>query len=177
MNKEEALTRLTKLENEAKELRKILEETPPACAEVPAAPRSLLTRPEPGSGVHYYRTIGEWDTPSTHIACNVDRKEYKGGNYFQSLELAKKYRDAIRTLLLLRHQPGTTHLQDTTLDKRFIDFLGTCNLRVSPGGPFEYRIMGLSPAFISEHWALRAIENVGKDRILDMAKTLSHYLY
>src|SRR5690606_13974996 len=103
MDKTKALERLTALESEASALRKIIEAPEPA--------PSLLTKPKLRSRVYYWAvghtTGGGTLTTNSLQACSLDPEVYVTGNIFQTEALAQSYAEAIDTMLLLRHQPGT----------------------------------------------------------------------
>lgn len=169
MNKQQALDRLSALENEAKALRDIIE--------APEKQDSLLTKPVPESDEKYY-TIGGIPplggfTPIARTARTLENK-CLGGNFFQSQEIAGHYAKALNTFLLLRHQPGT----DVPSDGRgqwFIE-LHEDNLLIGMVCRIEYKINGISPPFTTRYFAEQAINAVGKDNIIHMFKTF-HGIY
>jgi len=165
------LERLTKLEAEAAELRKLLTK--------PAPPRSLLTKPEPRDGSQYWAlSFGQYcELVSVEgCACSSEVGFYAHGNLFQSEVIAKAYAEALDTLLLLRHQPGSERAcgDRTQYIIRLTGDMG--RLRVAGFDDTRLKAEYVTPCFVSQHWADLAIETVGADRILRMFKTL-HGVY
>lgn len=170
MDKTAALTRLNALESEAQALRKILEAPEPAA--------SLLTKPEPGNNDTYWavgRTCGPTYSLSVGKMCATERdlQAYSHGNLFQSKELAQAYAEAIDTMLLLRHQPGTVPAAD--LSQVYIntkDSGARCNTATDSN--IFSKMYRLSPCFAIHEQAQAAIDVVGEQRILRMFKTFHH---
>lgn len=169
MDKAQALARLQALENETAALRKIIE--------APEVAGSLLTKPEPGSFKDY------WGLKSSGVsqiradgfcANNSDSEAYAHGSIFQSKELAAAYADAIETMLLLRHQPGTVEAENGGWQ---------CIITIADDGKdvivygfdtISEKAGQISPVFSEQEHALAAINTIGADRILRMFKTLHH---
>lgn len=116
---------------------------------VDAAPKSLLC--EDGIGAH----------------CISNRME---NSYVGDVATAIRYADALDTLLLLRHQPGTEAASDGK-DQWLIDTSDDgLTLDYWMGAHFKLRF--ISPCFASDADAQAAIDTIGADRILRMFHTL-----
>lgn len=170
MNKNEALERLTALESEAAALRKIIEAPEPA--------PSLLTKPEPLSRQDYWCI-----TDSTDICEAVFRvkdgaarhaSHYVGGNIFTNEAVAKAYTEAIDTLLLLRHQPGTVAPVHDEAQCVIEPKVGATVPYVQEWNNLDTKVSRLSPCFGTHGQAQAAIDAIGADRIERMWKTLHH---
>lgn len=173
IDKQTALQRLASIENEAQELRKIIEAPEPA--------KSLLSKPEPGSERTYWVVnASAYDGEGIHRLTSVTREAcsnwvqlYKHGNFFQSPQLAKDYALAIDTLLLLRHQPGTEPAIDG--DRQWLVLLDWPLKLVASSCRYSYfKQTQASPCFKTEQYAKQAIETVGKDRLMHMFNTFHH---
>lgn len=168
MDKTAALARLTTLEAEANEIRKILE--------APERAASLLTKPVPLSGSEYWRLDKNTCTAgfNTQDDRAVDSTSYPGGNIFQSEKLAKDYAEAINTMLLLRHQPGTEPVSGR--DQYVIQPSGALTVveAICYLNP-NMKLARLSPSFSTKDHAIAAIESVGMARIMKMFKDLHHF--
>lgn len=180
MDKSKALERLSALESEAQELRKIIE--------APEPPPSLLTKPEPGIIQEYYCITSDLEArrgsqmygfeASTESVCF-----YTHGNLFQNVELASNYAKAFDTFLLLRHQPGTepasnyaqyqleldrARVSSDTIDYKefFVDAIARSILTTKANK--------FSPCFATLKDAERAKETIGQERLMHMFKTFHH---
>lgn len=158
------LQRIEQLEKELAELK----------AQHTAAP-SLLTKPMPGSGAAYWglrasTRRGFCAEPS--LARVTDPAFYNHGYFFQSKALSDAYAEAIDTMLLLRHQPGTVSAKAG--DTKYLirtELQGEEIVITNADGDFTDL---LCPAFSTEAHAKAAIDTLGADRILRMFKVLHH---
>lgn len=169
--KEQALQRLSDLEAELDELRKII-----AAPDTPKPPPSLLWAPalnedyfQIGSG-----GFGALVTQGNNMG-DVTTGEYGGrGNIFPTRALANAYAKAFNTFLLLRHQPGTEPASDE-YDQYFIRLRsGGDGAQVDPIGCKDYKMTEMSPCFSTHAMAQAAITAVGEDNILHMFRTFHH---
>jgi hypothetical protein len=153
-----ALARLAEIETEAEVLRKFIE--------TPAA--SLLTRPGDGELHCIVATMGGFSV-STKLRVAGEGSD---GNLFQTEYLAKTYAEALNTMLLLRHQPGTVPAND---ENQFIIIITReCGVTYTGLGDAEFKAGGTSPCFSLEEDAQRAIDTIGSARIARMFRALSH---
>ncbi len=173
MNKIDAQKRLTAIETaqesikqETAELRKIIEAPEPAT--------SLLTKPMPRSGKEYWSITFINGGVCANTAFAGFATDYiDKGNMFQSKALGEAYADAVNTMLLLRHQPGTV---SNKYEHQFVICIagsGT-SIEILSYDDFTCIASRISPAFKYEADAKKAIEAVGSDRILRMFKTFHH---
>lgn len=174
MNKEKALQQLKELESKSAEievevakLRKIIEAPDPA--------PSLLTKPVPGGCARYW-TLSDGGfielVARVKTAVSGNPNYYTHGNIFQSEELAQAYADAIDTMLMLRHQPGTCPPSAKKNQWMIWPSDEKCNsLEFFTFYYLASKCSMISPCFNSKDDALQAIEVVGKTRILNMFKT------
>jgi hypothetical protein len=163
MDKNQALQRLTALEAEAAALRAIIE--------APERAPSLLTKAKRFWWLH---SLNGRLTVFNGMMRHGNPELYNHGNFFQSAEVARAYADAIDTLLLLRHQPGTQECfaGDSPFVIRFVHSEAVC---VDHLAAIE-AIGGISPCFQTASQAKAAICEIGADRLLRMFKTL-HGIY
>lgn len=170
MDKTQALARLTALESEALALRKIIEAPEPA--------KSLLTKPEPGSGKTYFAVTGNGISPLhtyAYTAIATSPSAYQQGSIFQTQTLAEAYAQAIETMLLLRHQPGTVPANSGTYVLRVVTHYGQPILiKPDTWNSTGFVASFISPCFDTEADAIAAINTVGEERILRMFKTFHH---
>lgn len=158
MQKQQALERLSALEAEAAALRKIIE--------APEVAGSLLTKNTRAGGFHFIAAAPSAGFMSYFIRTTAGDG---CGNIFQTEEIADAYADALNTLLLLRHQPGTVPAED---------IVG--QWMVCPGRDagvwytLDAKMGRISPCFATSEDAQRAIDTIGADRILRMFRTLHH---
>lgn len=99
-------------------------------------------------------------------------------NTFQSKDIAEQYKEAIGTLIALRHQDGTVPAKNGPKQfvLRFADRTSCDKLAVEVYENRGYKMEYLSPCFESKEAALAAMESVGEDRIVRMHKILHHAL-
>lgn len=168
MNKTELQQQIGKLEAEVARLRTLVDG--------PATAPSLLTKPVPVSGDVYY-AIGF--TPTNQFAvyqqCASVAALNDHGNLFQTRKLAQAYAEAIDTMLLLRHQPGSE--PPGSREKQWGISIDDDPLRVVVNMltmmPI-FKLVRISPMFATKEHAEAAIEAVGAERILRMLKTFHH---
>lgn len=177
MDKQKAIERVRYVEEkielaraEVQELRKIIDTPEPA--------GSLLTKPEPGSDRKYW-VLGS-DSSGGLFALHYGARAsvplaYVGGAIFQSGELAVAHADAINTMLLLRHQPGSE--EATGMMQFLIEVIGAAGcleVRTMARSDRAAKMNKLSPCFVTRDAAEQALQIVGADRVLTMFKTLHH---
>ncbi|OWT55252.1 hypothetical protein [Candidimonas nitroreducens] len=171
MNKIEALSRLTALEGEAKQLRAIIEAPEPG--------PSLLTEPRPGSGDKYWE-INNFGGQLASMSCEAldeHQQRYQHGTIFQTKGLAAAYARAIDTMLRLRHQPGTespSNKIQATIEVERGDDQSVASIYVTVREDVCNKTRGISPCFDTKEHAQSAIDTIGADRILEMFKTFHH---
>lgn len=179
MNKDQAVARLKELQAhaasiqiEVQTLRKIIE-----------APQALLTKPVPGSEQGYWSLGSGYSTGFDlcwYEAIPEEPVYYSHGNIFQSRDIAEDYAQAVDTLLLLRHQPGTVPAKDTgnqfIIEPDWKRNEGNPSLYIKARelGGLIYKMARVSPCFKTLKDAKNAIEVVGAETILHMFKTLHH---
>jgi hypothetical protein len=173
--KQAALSRLNQLEKasariaeEAAELRKIIE--------APERAQSLLTKPEPGSDQRYFRIVANNGIMGVEAAQFINKNEhyYASGNVFQSESIAAAHVEAINTMLLLRHQPGTEKVKDEVGQQYIRPNQNLSGLEFVSGGegPAKFKCWMISPCFVNKNYAEAAVIVIGAERILRMFKTL-----
>lgn len=166
MNKQAAIERLNALEAEAKALRKVIEE--------PESAPSFLSKPVPGSKDEYFR-IGTESTGRfsviESVAHNHEAAYYTHGSTFQSEELATDYAEAIDTMLLLRHQPGTVSPIPGRQAYGISWWKRAANIVIAP---LESGTVLISPHFSSREYAEAALQTIGPDKIIRMYKTFGN---
>lgn len=162
MNKTEALARLQALENETAALRKIIE--------APEDAPSLLNKATKWD--QEYWQINSDFSGGLSVRKNNGDGHVTGGNCFTTQKQAQAYADAIETMLLLRHQPGTIPPQKgrftIAMSHRMESVL------VEDGWTERVKTMFICPFFETEEHAASALAAVGADRILRMFKTFHH---
>lgn len=179
MNKDQAVARLKELQAhaasiqiEVRALRKIIE-----------APQALLTKPVPGSEQDYWVVGSGYPNGFSLEWCGAYSEQpeyYSHGNIFQSEELANDYAQALNTLLLLRHQPGTVPAKDTgnqfIIEPDWKRNEGNPSLYIKARelGGLIYKMARVSPCFETLKDAKNAIEAIGEDALMHMFKTLHH---
>jgi hypothetical protein len=90
---------------------------------------------------------------------------------FIAFETAKAYGDALDTLLMLRHQPGSEAVGLTNNLQWFVEV--RFNKIETYGWPeTNSKIVRISPCFGTKGDAQAAIDTIGGDRILRMFRTL-----
>jgi len=174
MDKSKALERLAALESEAKALRKIIE--------APEVPTSLLTKPEPESGETHWEMFCSPQcgslTGRSVSAGRASAYHYIHGNIFQTSDLVENYSNAFNTFLLLRHQPGTVPTSNHT--QFLIEMWVSCGVPVvEPQARTDEasKMSKISPSFVTEEAAKRAIKTIGKNRLMHMFRTFHHVNY
>lgn len=185
MDKSKALERLTALETEAQELRKIIE-----APEIKPMPPSLLTKPRPGSREKYYcmssegseyRKLDVYDLMATVTSPGW----YEHGNLFQTRQLANDYAEAFDTFLLLRHQPGTVPptgysqfalelFKNYDYDRDERQERGEVFIKIISRANMSSKLNKFSPMFGTLEDARGAIETIGEERLIHMFKTFHH---
>lgn len=158
MNKQEALQRLSRLEHEASELRKIID-----------APASLLNANDPS----YTRSF----------AARFDDNTLR----FKEAATAHRYGVAVNTLIKLRHQNGTVAPDGRStersvagnltnhLDPYYSTTDGRWRIKISKYSGCATKLGRISPCFETETDAVRALQNIGEDTLLEMFFTLHHF--
>lgn len=169
MDKQQALAELAALKERADALEKIIN--------APEVAPSLLTKPEPGGGKRYYTICGRAKriTEAEQYHTNDPNPEvYKHGNIFTDLEIAEAYAEAVDTMLLLRHQPGTVAAKEGK--EQFVIDIEGVSLRpfICPLEDLDMKAGYLSPCFITRKHAQDAVDAIGADRIVRMFKTFHH---
>lgn len=170
---EQALARLEALESEAAALRLILQK--------PNRSPSLLTKPVAGSYETFYFLEDNPDNLTMCVghgnAIPAPSSFYEGANCFQSKAIAEAYIDAINTMLLLRHQPGTVEIEDDVPQWGIVPCIGLLNLSIDYWTTSRHlKIRAISPFFDTEENVRAAINKIGEKRILQMFKTF-HGIY
>lgn len=164
MDKDQALARLTAIEEETKKLRAIIDAP---------APVSLL--PPPGKGV-------EFRIDGSHFHLNPARvsKAMTGPDdgplRFPSQTVCADYCAALTTLILLRQQPGTvppTNHKQYALEVPLSN--GAFSVKVNSYQWVQSKLSLLSPTFDTVDSAADAIKAIGEARLLSMFYTLAHY--
>lgn len=171
MTQHDLLDRLSQLESEVTLIRAAL------LAQPEPKPTSLLTKPEPGSEEGYWFISGDWSGAvllESAQANEDDPKYYEGGNMFQTDKLADAYAEAIETMLLLRHQPGTEPALAKKVQLVISPRFGPDRLQICEWSSMDIKAEYLSPCFQTQDAAQAAIDTIGADRILRMFKTLHH---
>lgn len=175
MNKADAIAELVQIEKHAAELRAIID--------APSGD-SLLNKPEMGSGDRYWSLSSNWADkresslePYSLIAMSDEPRAYRGGNIFTDKNTANAYADAIDTMLLLRHQPGSCAPSKGTVNYDIgISYDVSNSYLISAkywtgGGSKMDRI---SPCFQDRAAAEAAIKAIGSDKLIRMFKTFHH---
>ena len=143
---------MTTLAEARRELAQIAERQAELQKIVDAAPKSLLTAnggPN-GSNVAYWM-----NSPAV-----------------EDTNVAHAYADALDTLLMLRHQPGSEVARDEEAQWAIECSDDGKSLRLSSWGCINYKVPYLSPCFSTREAAQAAIDTIGADRILRMFRTL-----
>lgn len=134
---------------------------------VDAAPKSLLEKHPSGSSA-YYLTDG---ITGFHAVTGMKPfNDASDGNIFQSVDVADAYADALDTLLMLRHQPGSEAAIEGGVQCFIRDADG--NIAVDTWTSINYKTSCISPMFATFCDAQAAIDTIGADRILRMFRTL-----
>ncbi|MGL5219788.1 MAG: hypothetical protein ACRC8G_10000 [Plesiomonas shigelloides] len=161
MDREQELKKLAQLEKEVADLKAMLEK--------PQRTPSLLMRPAEDLDVYWEIHSGAATGRLHAVDCEGIQRGVHG-NCFQSESLAKAYAEAIDTMLLLRHQPGTRKGSGSAM--WCIGTTATGHLTI-----FRSNVdcTGLiCPAFDNAESARAAIAVIGIARILRMFKVLHH---
>lgn len=142
----------------------------------PEGAPSLLVKPEIAGGKTYWaletNAFGEFQV-GRRSAASEEKKYYWHGNIFMDEEQAGSYAEALDTLLLLRHQPGTQPAtRDTQFQLEVVGEGGRLCMRAYERTVREAKMQKLSPCFNTGEDAAAAISAVGEGRVLRMMQTL-----
>jgi hypothetical protein len=165
MNKDAARAELTELVARAEALKKIID--------APERSKSLLRKPEPGSNGRYWyfkdTCTKTWQVEYS-CATELGADGYRQGAIFQTKELAEAYAEALDTLLLLRHQPGTEPVSTLIQTQIILEESGAITYRSSVYQYQKYQM--ISPCFINANAARNAVDAIGAERIFRMFRIL-----
>ncbi len=155
MNKQEALSRLTALEQEAKALREIIE--------APDVAPSILPAEWNGKGGWYLSSSFAEAIPM----CAGMEMIREDQNFFDTKEEAQAWADAISTLIELRRQPGSEAPKEGVAQ-----WVIERDLGVESWAVYYNKIERISPAFSTEEQARAAIDKIGRELLMQMFNTL-----
>lgn len=126
-----------------------------------SVPPALL----PLHGEYYLDAVFSWEGAS---CCTTATKEDQ--NIFPDKETAQAYGEAFSVMLELRRQPGSCAFDDSK--EQFVVDVDGDVITDCWRGSFT-----VSPLFTSMYWANKAIETVGKERIVQAYNILKGELY
>jgi hypothetical protein len=89
---------------------------------------------------------------------------------FASFKQRNAYADALDTLLMLRHQPGSEAANGENMQWSIETEAN--DLEITYWDSLDFKLRSLSPFFSTEEAAKSAIDTIGADRILRMFRTL-----
>lgn len=165
---------MTTVSEAKRELAQIAERQAELQKIVDAAPKSLLTKPGAGSREVYWTIEAKFNTggykPFVLEANSIHPEVYAGGNVFTDCDTADAYADALDTLLMLRHQPGTEAVN--YFSEQFMVTVDVNRVYAIGMYPDMRKITRISPCFATLDHAQAAIDTIGADRILRMFRTL-----
>ena len=108
---------------------------------------------------------------STENNDQADNTIFKSGNYFHTKEQAAAYARAIRTMLLIRRQPGIVGYENAGF-RWHVDVLRD-EVSIRPLAWALHMSLYMFPGFESEDAAHAAVEAVGADNIVFTARFLA----
>lgn len=175
MNKEQALARIEALENEAKELRRILEHSDNGPFIAPE-----LQKNRDDDLVHHCITFNDKLGLSARVYYRADIPESledisKQGNCFSNSSEAREAAEAIETLLLSRR-----HHLVTTVESLSDNFTDGYVVSFNSSGEIDYDfwssasiLRGLSPVFSTRKDLETFVADIGEERLKHMFLTLA----
>jgi hypothetical protein len=120
----------------------------------------------------YYRITSEGEPQRIPERLDrIDNRLWATANYYADKEQAERYAEAFLVLRLMRRQPG---IVDPSKVKHCSVNCGSEGIRLwsLPGNPVSY-CSYMFPVYESEAAAQAAVDAVGKDRVISVAKWLA----
>lgn len=156
-----SMNKIEQMEAQLEQLKRELEEYKNGAQEVcvkpqVSAPPALL----PVEGGYYIDAFFNWDSTGCYSTASKGDQ-----NVFPDEETAQAYGEAFSVMLELRRQPGSCAFDDSK--EQFVVDVDGDILQDDRIGNYT-----VSPPFTSMSWANKAIEAVGKERIVQAYKTL-----
>lgn len=142
--------------------------------------QALLANPVLGSHDNYWRietnSFGDFEIKSC-VARSILAANHTHGNAFQSESMANSFADALKALLILRHQPGTCasfeDVQWVIEPYQASHRLNDIRVTVKACLPTWVKASKLSPCFSSRESAEQAIAKITEARLLRMFCTFA----
>ena len=166
MNKQQILERMAALEQQAEALKAEAGALRTELEKQPEVKKSLLHTP---GGEYWKMGIGQ---AGPFAAQRPEYADDHSSNVFPSEEMALAYAEAIDTMLLLRHQPGTVGIEEGRQMYSIDPESG--NPTIKQWWSLDCWSTRISPCFDSAESAQAAIDAIGDGRIRHMFRTFHH---